>query len=398
MKYKKILLLLTIIGIVAIGSFFTYKIFFRKKQQELYTAQLVEKRTIAQVIKATGYLRPVDMMNIGSLVAGIIHKMHVEENATVKKGQLLVEVDDGKGDTEVREAQAALDRAQALATYQKVFFKRQKALYKDNHISLDRFEQVERDLRLAQADVDRTQATYDKIKRNYDNKWITSPDDGLVINKTGSEGETVTLSSPPTIIYTIAKDITNMEAKINIDESVVGDLTVGMTAEFTLDTYPYQLFSGTISDISNAAIIIGGATNYIATIPIDNSEQLFRPTMHIDAEIAITKKEEVVAVPGYAFALNRTILKEIAKGLGYQFNEIDEERREELRKKSRTKTIWVEKENAFIEKIITIGISDSAYFEVISGLKATETIIIDTVEPDIMEQFFKRLFGGGGLQ
>ena len=398
MKYKKILLLLTIIGIVAIGSFFTYKIFFRKKQQELYTTQLVEKRTIAQVIKATGYLRPVDMMNIGSLVAGIIHKMHVEENATVKKGQLLVEVDDGKGDTEVREAQAALDRAQALATYQKVFFKRQKALYKDNHISLDRFEQVERDLRLAQADVDRTQATYDKIKRNYDNKWITSPDDGLVINKTGSEGETVTLSSPPTIIYTIAKDITNMEAKINIDESVVGDLTVGMTAEFTLDTYPYQLFSGTISDISNAAIIIGGATNYIATIPIDNSEQLFRPTMHIDAEIAITKKEEVVAVPGYAFALNRTILKEIAKGLGYQFNEIDEERREELRKKSRTKTIWVEKENAFIEKIITIGISDSAYFEVISGLKATETIIIDTVEPDIMEQFFKRLFGGGGLQ
>ncbi len=398
MKYKKILLLLTIIGIVAIGSFFTYKIFFRKKQQELYTTQLVEKRTIAQVIKATGYLRPVDMMNIGSLVAGIIHKMHVEENATVKKGQLLVEVDDGKGDTEVREAQAALDRAQALATYQKVFFKRQKALYKDNHISLDRFEQVERDLRLAQADVDRTQATYDKIKRNYDNKWITSPDDGLVINKTGSEGETVTLSSPPTIIYTIAKDITNMEAKINIDESVVGDLTVGMTAEFTLDTYPYQLFSGTISDISNAAIIIGGATNYIATIPIDNSEQLFRPTMHIDAEIAVTKKEEVVAVPGYAFALNRTILKEIAKGLGYQFNEIDEERREELRKKSRTKTIWVEKENAFIEKIITIGISDSAYFEVISGLKATETIIIDTVEPDIMEQFFKRLFGGGGLQ
>jgi len=398
MKYKKIFLLLTIIGIVAIGSFFTYEIFFRKKQQELYTAQLVEKRTIAQVIKATGYLRPVDMMNIGSLVAGIIHKMHVEENATVKKGQLLVEVDDGKDDTEVREAQAALDRVQALATYQKVFFKRQQALYKDNHISLDRFEQVERDLRLAQADVDRTQATYDKVKRNYDNKWITSPDDGLVINKTGSEGETVTLSSPPTIIYTIAKDITNMEAKINIDESVVGDLTVGMTAEFTLDTYPHQLFSGTISDISNAAIIIGGATNYIATIPIDNSEQLFRPTMHIDAEIAVTKKEGVIAIPGYAFALNRTILKLIAKGLGYQFNEIDEEQREELRKKSRTKTIWVEKENAFIEKIITIGISDSAYFEVISGLKATETIIIDTVEPDIMEQFFKRLFGGGGLQ
>ncbi len=239
MKYKKILLPLTVIGIVAIGSFFTYKIFFRKKQQELYTAQQVEKRTITQVIKATGYLRPVDIMNIGSLVAGIIYKMHVEENDTVKKGQLLVEIDDGKGDAEVREAQATLDRAEALATYQKVFFKRQKALYKNNHISLDRFEQVERDLLLAQADVDRTQATYDKVKRNYDNKWITSPDDGLVINKAGSEGETVTLASPPTVIYTIAKDITNMEAKINIDESVVSDLKIGMTAEFTLDTYPY---------------------------------------------------------------------------------------------------------------------------------------------------------------
>ena len=398
MKYKKILLLLTGIGIIAIVSFFTYKIFFRKKQQELYTTQQVKKQTITQSIKATGYLKPVDMMNIGSLVAGIIHKMYVEENDTVKKGQLLVEIDDGKDNTEVREAQAALDRAQARVTYQKAFFKRQKTLYKNKHISLDRFEQVERDLHLAQADVDRRQAIYNKTKLNYNNKWITSPGDGLVIGKIGSEGETVTLASPPTIIYTIAKDITNMEAKINIDESVVGDLVVGMTAEFTIDTYPHQLFYGTISDISNSAIIIGGATNYIATIPIDNSEKLFRPSMHINAEITVTKKEEVIAVPGYALALNRIILKKIAKGLGYLFNEIDKERREELHKRPRTKTIWVKKENAFIEKIITIGISDFSHFEITSGLKGTETIIIDTVEPDIMKQFFKRLFGGAGLQ
>ena len=394
MKYKKLLSFTIILILIGISGYVIYQRYTRNGPEKLFSTQRVEKRTIVDVIRATGYLKVHDLMKIGSLVAGIIHKMHVEENELIKKEQILVEIDDGKDDFEIKEARANLEQAKSILTYQRAFYQRQKILHIKKHISKDRFEQVTQDLQIAQTNVNRTQATYNRVKLNYDNKWIKSPDDGLVIGKIGAEGETVTLSSPPTIIYTIAKDLTKMKAKVKIDESVVGNLKVGMQAELTFDTYPNRLFTGTITDISNFAIIEGGAAVYLATIPIDNSQRLFRPNMNLDASIVIAKKEQVIAVPGHIFVLSRMLLKQIAGALRYSFAEIDPERREELRKKG-YKTVWIKKERAFIEKAIQVGISDMAYFEVISGLDGSEELIVDIAEPDVMEEFFKRYFGRG---
>jgi len=123
--------------IIGSGTWIAYKTFFAPKKPELFKAHKPEKRSIIQTIKATGYIEPEDLMKIGSIVQGIIYKLHVEENDIVKKGQLLVEIDDGKGDTLVRSAQAELESAQASLLYTEKHFERQKVLFEAGHISKD---------------------------------------------------------------------------------------------------------------------------------------------------------------------------------------------------------------------------------------------------------------------
>lgn len=256
----------------------------------LFFRRVVEKHVFAVVegkITVKGYLEVEDSMRIGSLVQGIIKKMYVEENAIVEKGQVLVEIDDGKEDAEVRQGQAAWDRSKAKLTYIKSFFERQKALYADGHISEDAFEQVQRDLKIAEADVELTRGAYDKAQLEFDNKTIEAPDNGLIVQKVAREGETVALTAPATIIYIIAKDITQMMARLKIPESVVAQVKAGMWANITCRAYPDLAINAQIHDVSRAAVSEKGSIYYVATVQIDNKEMLFNPGMTLHAQIAL---------------------------------------------------------------------------------------------------------------
>ena len=233
------MLVFAVIGGLCI--FFAYRLFFKSNAEQLYSTQKMERRDITHIIKATGFLEVEDTMKIGSIVPGIIHKMHVDENEQVKRGQLLAEIDDGKNDTEVKETKAVWDGAEADLVYLEAFFQRQKALYEDDQISKDTFQDATRQLEVAQAEVRLKNASYDKAKLEFDNKKIVAPDDGIVISKIARKGETVTLASPPTLIYLLAKDIKKMNAKLEIDESSVGALKKGATAMMTFDPYPHKI-------------------------------------------------------------------------------------------------------------------------------------------------------------
>lgn len=394
-NYKNIILPIAYLIGIGLAAGLIYKKFFKQEQPQLYTPGKAIKKTIRQEIKASGYLEVTNLLKIGSLVPGVIKKMMVEENDEVKKGQLIATIDDGKDDTEVREAKADWQKARAELTYQKEFYQRQKTLYANNHISKDDYQKALRDIESAQALVDQKKATYDFAVITYNNKEIKAPANGTVIEKVSTEGETVTLASPATIIYTIANDIRQMKAKLVIDESVIAGIKKGSTAFLTYDTYPYKLFKGTIDVISNAPIKQGGAVSYLATIPIDNSQLLFRPGMTVDATILIAQKENVVAVPSNIFKINKSLLKEIAQQMNITFNPLSPEEKHKLALKGNIKTVWIKENNSFVEKAIEIGATDNAFFEIISGLTCNEDIIVDVVEPDVMKEMFQRFFGKG---
>jgi HlyD family secretion protein len=371
------------------------KVLFEEKKPALYSVAKPEQRNIQHILKATGYLEVKDMMKIGSLVPGVIDKMFAEENDVVKTGQLLALIDDGKGDTLVKQAQAQRDAAHAQAAYTKEHFKRLEQLFNAKQISLDAYQKITAEHLAAQATLAQAEGKLEEATLQFNNKKITAPDNGIVIGKIGAEGETVTLSAPPTLIYTIAKNLTHMEAKLEVDETVIGDLMVNARARLSFDTYPNKNFYGTITKISNAPKTVGGAVSYLATIPLENSAGLFRPGMTVNAEINIASKKGSISVPANIFAIKRSMIEDLAKIEKMEYKPLSHEEQEELLKNESSKTIWVKEGNAFVEKPVEIGISDNAFYEIPQGLDGTEDIVVDTIEPDRMAEFFEQFFGKG---
>lgn len=394
MKKNKLIIIILII-LALIGLYFFKKIWFPAKKRHLYSTAKPIERGIKHVVKATGYIEVNNMMKIGSLVSGVVDKMYAEENDPVKKGQLLALIDDGKGDTLVKQAEAQLESAQARLTYAAAYFKRHEQLYHEKQISKDLYERITSEYQIAKAQADQAQAQLNEAQLQFNNKRITAPDDGLVIAKIASEGETVTLSAPPTLIYTIAKDITKMEAKLEIDESTVGNLKINSRAQLRFDTYPHKKFTGIITNISNAPKTVGGAVSYLATIPLDNNHLLFRPGMTVNAEIFIGGTDSTLAIPTNILKLKRNMLEEVAKAEKLKFIPLDEQTHQQLEQQENIKTIWLLKDEAFVEHPIEIGISDNAFYQVVNGLQGDENIIVDTIEPNTMKEFFDQFFGKG---
>jgi HlyD family secretion protein len=395
MQIKKIITLglgtLALLGIV----YTIYTTAFKKEEKKWFTTEKPAKRTVTQVIRSTGFLEAEDLLKIGSIVPGIIKQLLVEENQTVTKGTLLAIIDDGKDDTDVRQTEGQLKLAKQDLTYATAYYDRQKVIFESGQLSKDTFEKITRDFQNAKALVIVRQALHDQAKLIYNNKKILAPENGIIIQKVSTEGETVTLASPATIIYTLAKDIRTMKVKLEVDENRIGEIKKGQTAILTFDTYPYKKFSGVVTDVSNAPIKKQTAVSYQASFMLDNSEMLLRPGMTVNARITVAEHENVLTVPGYVFALNPLVLQEIARLTKYTYKPMSREEKKELEMKGAFKTVWVVKDNAFVEKTVELGINDNAFFEVLSGLSETEEIINDVQEPDTMQQLYSQIFGKG---
>ena len=122
--------------------------------------------------------------------------------------------------------------------------------------------------------------------------------------------------------------------------------------------------------------------------------------MTVHADIIVAQRKNVFAIPGYIFSINPKLVEAIAQEKKYEYKPMTPEKMESFKKRMKNqenpvKTIWVLKNNTFVQKPVEVGITDKIYFEILSGLKEEETIIIDVEETDAMKQMFKRLFGGG---
>jgi len=391
---------IVIATVIASGAAYFYYQPHKKKKKQLYTTTNLERRTIIKKIHATGTIEAKGTLNIGSLVSGIIEKLYAKENQIVKKGQLLAKIDDGREDTLVKQAQGILERLQAERDYQTAFYHRQKQLYQSGHISLDEFERAQRTYKTAQANVKAQEAQLEQVTIQFENKKITSPLDGVIIKENVSLREGVSNLAPPTIIYTIAEDISKMRIELNVDETDIGHLKIGQKANLRFNTYPHKKFYGTIDEISSAPIAKGPSVAYKAVINIDNKHLLLKPGMTVHATIVVVQKNNVLAVPGYLFAFNEQTVKQVAQMQGYTFTPVTKKHEAAFRKTIQSKghaikTLWLVQGHSFIEKPVEIGITDNAFFEVVSGLDGSENVVIDVAGTDQMIKMYQRVFKGG---
>lgn len=386
MKSKRKIYIGLILTAVAIGAVYgVAKFFFTPKAPPLFKTQKPEMRDIEKIVYAEGTLEAHKYSKICSFIVGRVKKIHVKEGQAVSTGQLLAELENDKGgDSDVRIARARLEQAKASFEYMSAHFEREKQLFDLGELSQDAFEKSLELYKRTRADVNLDQALFDKELYLFEQTKISSPHDGVVAAIRVEEGEAVLPSSAtPQTLFHIVQDLEKMKAIVYIDENRISEVSVGMSMEISVDTYAHKKpWVGLIDTISMEATSMpmtqqsqAGAIGYRAEVILDNSDHLLRPGMTVHAKAVIAKADHVLSVPGFVLQLDTKILAAIAQHAGYAYNPLAADKKN--MQNHNTKTVWVVENKAFVEKEIELGITDKAYYEILSGLRADDDVICD---------------------
>lgn len=399
MKPKKLISTFIIVAICFGIAHFIYKKIANSEIKLPFKYSQPIQKNISQQIYSSGILRIKDHIKVGSLVGGVIKEIYVNENDKVSKGQLLAKIDNGKEDTDVKIAKGRLLKAQSDIEYLQKYFNRQKQLFKSKQISQDFFDKVTRDFNNAKAELQITQADLEKKEIEYKNTQIKAPESGTIISVGITKGERVTTDLDATVLFKIAKDLTSMEAKLDIDESDIGQIKKDLKIKFKVDTYPEKKFYGKITNVSFSPKKKHNIQTYEAIASVSNKQERLRPGMTVNAKLTTNKKKSCLTVPNQVFQINPESLKQIAQNIDFSVIPISPKEKKHIKKShdkmTAIKFVWCKKDKCFLEKTVEIGITDDSHYEVICGLDMNDKVIVDIEEPNEMDKVYKSWFGKG---
>jgi len=255
------------------------------------------RKDLTQFVNASGKLKAVVQITVGSLVAGRVVKILAADNDIVKKSQVLAILDDGIGDSEVKKTTADLAEARANLDFQEKFYRRQKALYSLGQISQNAFDAVTQTYETTKARVEKLNATLELNKKQYENLFVRAPEDSIVISKMVDLGQMVTAQFQATALYTLAKDLQDMEAHIDIDEADIGFVKNGQEATFSVDAFPKMKFTANVKYVKYLANVVDNVVTYDTVLNVANPELKLRPGMTVNVDINVAGSQDAITVP-----------------------------------------------------------------------------------------------------
>ncbi|MDR2412844.1 MAG: efflux RND transporter periplasmic adaptor subunit [Rickettsiales bacterium] len=270
-----------------------------------YATVAITRGNLRQVVTATGEIRPLNTIKVGSQVSGNIEKIFVDYNSKVKKGDVLLTIDPLVLQASVDEAKASLVSSESQRNYAKNEFNRNKTLYSDGFIARAEMEQSQTNYEQAEQAVKRAQSQYDRAMTNLGYATIISPVDGTVISRKVDKGQTVAASFQTPDLFEIAEDLSQMQIETSVSEADIGMIKEKQSVTFTVDAYPGQIFNGEVRQIRLSPTTSSNVVIYTVVINLDNSDLRLMPGMTAFVTIMINEKNDVWKSPNSAF-LTRT--------------------------------------------------------------------------------------------
>jgi len=303
-KKKKKIIIFSIIGAVVIVL--GVLVFLGSRREIIVTVQTekVQRRTITQIVSATGKIQPEIQVKINAEVSGEIIELPVREGQRVVKGQLLVRIKPDEYLAQYESAQANVEMANANLSRSEAEYKRAKDLYAKKLISEADMDIAKATYLGAKAQYDQANAASKQMKNQYSKTTIYAPMAGVVSQLISELGERVSGSTftQGTEIMTIA-DLSSMEARVDVGENDVVMVQKGDTARIEVDSYQDRKFVGIVTQIANTAKSTGvgtqdAVTNFEVRIRISTPEGIqFRPGMSMAADIETETHFSVLTVP-----------------------------------------------------------------------------------------------------
>ncbi|GAA4871345.1 efflux RND transporter periplasmic adaptor subunit [Ferrimonas pelagia] len=296
-----------------------------------YQTQPINSGEIRKTVAATGTLAAVDDVVVGAQLSGQITDIYVDFNDTVSADQLLAKIDPrtfqarldqsqaqvAKTQADLRLQRIAIERAQINADQALRELHRAEALVAEKHISEDELDQyqtrvaltalehqqAEAQLLALQATLQSNEANRDQAQIELDRTEIRAPIDGFVINRTIEAGQTVAASLNTPELFTLAKDLAQMEIEAYIDESDIGQIALDQRVEFNVDAFPDRQFQGKVQQIRRAPQSNSGVVSYTVIISANNRAGQLLPGMTANLELQIDTLRDTQRVPNAAIRL-----------------------------------------------------------------------------------------------
>ncbi len=366
----------TVVISVCVAAAVVLVLFFAGKggrQKEiLYGTAVAGKGDVAIYVTATGTIEPVTEVEVGTQVSGIIDKLYADYNSIVKEGQLIAEMDKVTLESDLASAKATYEGSEAEYVYQKKNYERNVKLHGKGLVSDTDFELAEYNYRMAESAYNSSKAALDKAERNLGYATITSPIDGVVIDKAVEEGQTVAAGFETPTLFTIAADLTKMQVVADVDEADIGGVADGQRVTFTVDAFPDDIFEGRVEQIrlgsSGSSSTVTSSTNesvvtYEVVISADNPDLKLKPRLTANINIYTNERHGVLSVPSKALRFSPVgpLLEK-----GAVVNDCDS-----------ADKVWTRSGNVFTAHPVTVGLNDGINAEITGGIGEGTEVVVD---------------------
>ncbi len=354
----------------------------------------VEKGDLAKSVVATGKIQPVTNVEVKSKASGIVQRLLVDYGDTVKKGQVLAELDKEQILAQVNQQRASLEAAEAAeraaeadlehakvdaagpdVPLLKRAYERAQGMAKDGVVSASALEDAQKNyelavnkqelgkanvisaaakLRQAQAQVSQAKAQLEEKEEEYRNSTIVAPLDGMVLSRDVEVGDAVSsilvLGSSATLVMTLG-DIHEVYVKGKVDESDIGKVYIGQPARIKVESYKDRTFSGKVTKISPMGVEKDNVTTFEVRVSIDNSKGELKSQMTANAEIILEEHKNVLMIPEGSLIYDKDRKASV---------EVPDPNGKDGKKKI----------------AVTVGISNGSKTELLSGLKEGQQVIL----------------------
>ena len=354
----------------------------------------IEKGDLAKSVVATGKIQPVTNVEVKSKASGIVQSLLVDYGDTVKRGQILAQLDKEQILAQVNQQRASLEAAEAAARAAeadlerakvdaegpdvpllKRAYERAQGMAKDGVVSASALEDAQKNyelavnkqqlgkanvvstaakLKQAQAQVSQAKAQLVEKEEEYRNSTIVAPLDGMVLSRDVEVGDAVSsilvMGSSATLVMTLG-DIHEVYVKGKVDETDIGKVFIGQPARIKVESYKDRTFSGKVTKISPMGVEKDNVTTFEVRVSIDNSKGELKSQMTANAEIILEEHKNVLMVPEGSLIYDKDRKASV---------EVPDPNGKDGKKKV----------------AVVVGISNGSKTELVSGLKEGQQVIL----------------------
>lgn len=299
---------------LAAGAF----VMLRKREADAaagtFRTVAVERGDIRVAISSTGTLSAISTVTVGSQISGQVTDVLVDFNDEVKRGQVIARIDPktyeaqiAQGNAQIASARATLSQAQATLVNAELDYRRKADLgarqlvaRSDVDLAQAALEQARAQVNAAQASIRQQTASTLTTQVNLDRTVIRSPVDGVVLTRSIEPGQTVAASLQAPELFTIAEDLAKMKIELAVDEADIGQVRAGQNVSFTVDAFPDRQFRGTVEQVRVSATTTNNVVTFPVVVTVDNSDGTLLPGLTVNAEIEVSRRDDVLKVSNAA--------------------------------------------------------------------------------------------------